>query len=168
MIENLFILFIVSSVKFIFAFPLALRYDFPFYLTLLITTTGGISGVLFFAFLSEEIIVFYHWLIHKQLIKFPRTHRFAKSSKQNYHRVFPKKQRKIFSNRSKRYVKIKQNFGLGGIAIFTPLILSIPIGTFLAIRFYKRTKKTIFILCLAVLFWSIVFSLIVHFTDFRY
>jgi len=155
-------------VKFIFAFPLALRYDFPFPLTLLITATGGISGVLFFAFLSEELIVFYHWLIHKQLIKLPKTHRFAKFIKQTYHRIFPKKQKKVFSNRSKRFVKIKKNFGLGGIAILTPLIFSIPIGTFFAIQFYKRTKKTILILCLAVLFWSVVFSLIVHFTEFRY
>lgn len=168
MFEKFFILFLVSSVKFIFAFPLALRYDFPFFLTLLITTTGGISGVLFFAFLSEEIIVFYRWLIHKQLIKFPKTHRFAKTIKQRYRRSFPKKQKKVFSNSSKRFVKIKQTYGLGGIAILTPLLLSIPIGTFLAIRFYNRTKKTILILCLAVLFWSVVFSLIVHFTDFRY
>lgn len=168
MFEKLFFLFLISSVKFIFAFPLALRYDFPFPITLLITTAGGISGVLFFAFLSEKIIIFYNWVIHKQLVKFPKTHDFAKSIKQGYHRFFPKKQKKVFSNRSKRFIRIKQTFGLGGIALLTPLILSIPIGTFLAIRFFKRTKMTILILCLAVLFWSVVFSLIVHYTDFRY
>ena len=168
MFEKLLILFLVSSVKFIFAFPLALRYNFPFPLTLLITSAGGISGVLFFAFLSEEIIVLYHWLIYKHLIRFPKTHSFAKALKKTYHRIFPKKQKKVFSNSSKRFVKIKQTYGLGGIAILTPLIFSIPLGTFFAIQFYKRTKKTIFILCLAVIFWSVVFSMIVHFTDFRY
>jgi hypothetical protein len=168
MFNKLFFLFLISSVKFVFAFPLALRYDFPFSLTLLVTTSGGVAGVLFFAFLSEKIIVLYLWFIHKQLIKFPKTEHLARSIKQRYLYVFPKKQKKIFSNRSKRYVKLKQNFGLGGIAMLTPLILSIPLGTFLAIRFYKRTNKTILTLCMAVLFWSIVFSLIVHYTDFRY
>lgn len=168
MFHKILILFLISSVKFIFSFPLALKYDFPFYQTLLVTSIGGICGVLFFAFISAELIIFYNWFVHVYLAKFPRTHRFAKQVKEFYHKFFPRKQKKIFSKRSKRFVRIKQRYGLIGIAILTPLLLSIPIGTFLAIRFFTRSKNTLFYLCISVTFWSVVFSLIVHFTDIRY
>lgn len=168
MIHKVIILFLISSVKFIFAFPLAVRYDFSFHNTLLITSAGGISGVLFFAFFSEEIIVFYNWFVYQYLVRYPRTHRVAKAVKSIYHKVFPKKEKKIFSPRSKRFVRIKQTYGLIGISVLTPLLLSIPLGTFLAIRFYKRTNKTIFYLCAAVVMWSFIVSMVVHFAGFRY
>lgn len=91
-----------------------------------------------------------------------------KSIKDYLRNRFPKKKKIIFSKRSKRFVKIKNKWGLFGIAILTPLILSIPIGTFLAIRFYKATKKTIFILILFIIIWSLAFSSIIYFTKFRY
>jgi hypothetical protein len=168
MFYKLLLLFLISSVKFIFAFPFALKYHFSFPLTLLVTSLGGIAGVLFFAFISAELLIFYHWFVHVYLAKFPRSHRFAKSVKEFYHKFFPRKKKKIFSKKSKRFVRIKQSYGLAGIAILTPFILSIPIGTFLAIRFFTRSKYTLLFLCLAVVFWSVVFSLIVHFTDLRF
>ena len=168
MFHKLLILFLISSVKFVFAFPFALKYQFSFPITLLTTSLGGIAGVLFFAFVSAELIIFYKWFIHVYLAKFPKVHRFAKNIKEFYHKFFPRKKKKIFSKKSKRFVRIKQNYGLAGIAITTPLLLSIPIGTFLAIRFFSRSKFTLLFLCLAVVFWSAVFSLIVHFTDLRF
>lgn len=168
MFQKLLILFFISSVKFVFAFPFALKYHFSFPITLLTTSLGGIAGVLFFAFISAELIIFYKWFVHVYLAKFPRTHRLAKSVKNFYHKFFPRKKKKIFSKRSKRFVRIKQNYGLLGIALLTPLLLSIPIGTFLAIRFFTRSHYTLLFLCLAVVFWSIVLSTILHFTDIRF
>lgn len=168
MINKLIILFLISSVKFIFAFPLAVRYDFSFHTTFLITSAGGISGVLFFAFFSEEIIVFYNWFVYQYLVRHPRTHSFAKAVKNTYHKIIPKKEKKIFSNRSKRFVRIKKSYGLIGISVLTPFLLSIPLGTFLAIRFYKRTRKTIFFLCAAVIMWSLILSMVVYFAGVRY
>ncbi len=168
MFQKLLILFLISSVKFVFAFPFALKYHFNFPTTLLVTSVGGIAGVLFFAFISAELLIFYHWFVHVYLAKFPKIHRFAKNVKKFYHKFFPRKQKKIFNKRSKRFVRIKQSWGLAGIALLTPLLLSIPIGTFLAIRFFTRSKNTLLLLCLSVIFWSVIFSLIVHFTDIRY
>jgi len=168
MLYKIFTLILISSIKFIFAFPLAIGYQFSFHTTILYTSVGGIFGVLFFGFLSDELIRFYNWFVLMYLHRHQKFKGLAKSIKDNYRQIFPKKQRKIFSKRSKRFVRIKQRYGLAGIALLTPLILSIPIGTFLAIRFYKRTKKTIFFLCISVLFWSLTMSSIVYYTGFRY
>ncbi len=168
MFYKISILLLVSSVKFVFAFPLALGYNFSFIETLSYSSLGGILGVIFFAFISDELIIFYHWFIHVYMHNHPKSRVFAKKIKDRYRKIFPVKEKKVFSKKSKRFVRIKQSWGLFGIAILTPLLLSIPIGTFLAIRFFKRSKKTILILCSAVLFWSIIFSSILHFTTLRF
>ena len=168
MLYKISILILISSVKFIFAFPLAVGYKFVFIETFVYTSIGGILGVIFFAFISDELIIFYNWFFYVYMHNHPRSRAFAKGVRDRYRKIFPKKERKVFSKKSKRFVRIKQSWGLPGIAILTPLILSIPIGTFLAIRFFKRTKKTIFILCSSVVFWSIIFSSILHFTNIRF
>ncbi|MBI5541889.1 MAG: hypothetical protein HY951_17665 [Bacteroidia bacterium] len=168
MFYKISILLLVSSVKFIFAFPLALGYKFSFIETLSYTSLGGMLGVIFFAFISDELIIFYNWFVHVYMHNHPKSRSFGKSIKDGYRKIFPKKEKKIFSKKSKRFVRIKQSWGLAGISILTPLILSIPIGTFLTIRFFKRSKKTILILCSSVLFWSLFFSSILHFTTIRF
>jgi hypothetical protein len=55
---------------------------------------------------------------------------------------------------------VKQKFGLAGIAFITPVLLSTPLGAFLAERFFKDKKKIIIYLTGATLFWAITMYLI--------
>ncbi len=64
--------------------------------------------------------------------------------------------KKVFTKFNRRVIRIKHRFGLLGIAILTPIFLSIPIGAFLAERFYKDKKKVILYLGLSSVFWCIV------------
>lgn len=169
MFGKIIILVLISSIKFIFAFPFALSNKFSFHETLIYTTVGGILGILFFGFITDELIKLYNWIVHTYMHNHPRIRKKLKYIKDFIINLFPKrKKKKIFSKKTKRFIRIKNRWGLFGIAFLTPLILSIPIGTFLAVRFYKATKKTIIILCLFVIFWSLFFSSIVHFTSIRY
>ena len=123
----------LSGVKFLFAIPLsAIKYDFNFLQTLLFSVIGGVIGVFIFSYLSEKIS------------------RFLSS--------------KLKSRRKKRGVKkavaIKtaRKYGLFGIAFLTPIFLSIPIGTYLALYFFPNKKKTIPVLITSVVGWSLVLS----------
>ncbi len=165
---EIIILILISSIKFIFAFPVAKVEKFSFHETILYTSAGGILGILFFGFITDELIKLYKWFIHVYMHNHPNVRRKLKAIKIYFRKLFPLKKRNIFSKRTKRFIRIKNSCGLYGIAILTPLLLSIPIGTFLAIRFYKRTKKTIFILSLFVIIWSLIFSSIIYFTSIRY
>ena len=64
--------------------------------------------------------------------------------------------KKIFTNFNRRVIRIKHRFGLTGIAILTPIFLSIPIGAFLAERFYKDKKKVIIYLSISAIAWCFV------------
>lgn len=65
------------------------------------------------------------------------------------------KKRKVFTKTNRRIIRLKQRFGLTGIAILSPILLSIPLGAFLGERFYKDKGKVIIYLSISVILWSV-------------
>jgi len=166
MFAKIISLLLLSGIKFIFAFPLAIKLHFTCLQTIIITSLGGIAGIIFFSFFWEHVIRLYFWFIHTFLHKYPTIRAHLRNIK--YWFVKPKTERSIPFRRKRRYVFLKQNAGILGISILTPILLSIPLGTFLAVRFYGRNLRTLLILSLIVVFWSVVISCLIHFTTFRY
>ncbi len=162
--EKFISIFFVSTIKFIFAFPLAYKLKITCLHTIICTTAGGISGILFFSFFWQHLIRLYFWLIHIYLHKHPKIRSRLKQIKN----FFVRPNKKISFKQKRRYLWLRENFGLLGIAFLTPILLSIPLGTFLAVRFYNRNIKTLIILILMVIFWSIILSCLIHFTTFKY
>jgi len=139
-----------SSVKFALTFPLAvLQFNFSFAETVLWTNVGGILGIYFFTYLSDQIIEWWKRTFRKK--------RKARSA--------GKKSKKIFTNKNRRIVRIKQGYGLPGIAVITPLLLSIPVGTFLMVRYYPRSKFKIVALLASNIIWSVIYTLFYIFWD---
>ncbi|MEI6747637.1 MAG: hypothetical protein ACOYMF_10380 [Bacteroidales bacterium] len=144
----------ISSVKFIFAPPLSFGFGFTFLQTWFVTTMGGIAGVVFFFYLSKGIIALYFRYFANHLSSFYtklRTIVWNRSPFQSHHK-------KVFTFRNKSLVKIRQRYGLTGIIILTPILLSIPLGTFLAIKYYSRQKNLLGYLSLSVIVWSLLIS----------
>ncbi len=133
-----------SSFKFAATFPLViLQFEFSFAETILWTNLGGIAGIYFFAFLSEKLITWWN-----------RTFRISK-------RKAPEdelKGKKIFTKKNRRIVRVRQKFGLPGIAFVTPLLLSIPVGVFLVVRYYNNSKIKFFYLIFSNLIWSLSYT----------
>lgn len=143
--EILVILF--SSVKFGMTFPLAIiEYEFTIPQAIFWTNIGGIMGILMFAFLSEQLIAFWERYLGEA---FRRIFRIKRK---------PAKNKKIFTRRSRRIVKIKSNYGLPGIAFATPILFSIPLGVFLAVRYYQRNKLKLVYIFGGNLVWSVIYS----------
>lgn len=164
MFHEIAVLFLVSTVKFMFAFPLAVTFQFSFLNTFLITTAGGISGVIFFAFLSQGLISGWRWLLSKYIFPYPRTARrlrFITGDPDG-------KKKPVSLKKRRRYIRLRKRVGFWGIAVLTPSFISIPIGTFLIVRFYGRTFKNIFLVCLLVIVCSAFFSSLVHFAGVTY
>lgn len=100
---------------------------------IIVSCIGGIGGSIFYVYLFAAIIKW--WDKRRQL----------KSGG---------KKKIIFTKANRRIIKIKHRFGLLGISILTPFILSIPLGAFLAERFYKNKPKVIFYLSICTVLWS--------------
>lgn len=133
--------FLLSTVKFVLGgVPLALTFGFSFFEAVVVTSLGGFTGVLIFVGVSDFLLKKYKHLKHKQ------------------HPVQSKSNKKVFTRRNRLIITVKQRFGLWGIAGLTPLLFSIPIGCFIATRYFKDKQKIIIYMFASVLLWSISIS----------
>lgn len=108
-------------------------YKYNILMALLSSCTGAIFGTVVFTYLFAGILKWWDKFKDK----------YFKS----------KHPKKVFTKFNKRVIRIKHRFGLIGIALLTPIFLSIPIGAFLAERFYKDKRKVIIYLSVASIFW---------------
>ena len=135
---QILLVFLLSTVKFVFgSVPWALSLGFSFFKTVTVTSAGGFTGVTFFVLMSEQLVA--------GLKK-----RKAKKSAEH-----PNEQpKKIFTRKNKMIISVKRRFGLAGIAFLTPLLLSIPIGCFIAVRYFKNKQRVLMYMFCSVLFWA--------------
>ena len=135
---EILVIVLLSSVKFLFALGTALLAGYGYVETVLMTSIGGIMGVMVFYYFGEFINAkFQQWLDRRK-------------KKQ--------KQKRTFTKRNKLIVKTKITYGLIGLALLTPIFLSIPLGCILAARFFRQNRSTLPVLIFFVLFWSLVIT----------
>lgn len=120
---------ILSGVKFLFAvLPLLAQSHREWYWDLLIVATGGVLGVFAFTYLGAFISK-YLSRYHFFKIKYPKL---------------------------KRFIQIKNTYGLIGIALLSPIIISIPVGCIISASFEHNKHKILTYQIASVLFWSIL------------
>lgn len=160
---------LLSSVKFVAGPPFAYydqRYDFSLVETVLYCVTGGLLGVLVFTFLSGPFFRLERWVVRKYHRIFRKKNRFSdpvadipEPLEVHYEYIDREsRRRKVFTRRNRRIVKIWRSYGLTGIAIITPVILSIPIGTIVANSLESNKKKIILYMFLSIVFWSLAMT----------
>lgn len=131
---------ILASVKFAVALPFfIIENKLSFWEGLLFGISSGVFGIITFMFLSTVILRFWKWLKEQLGIK-------------------PTQTKKIFTKRTRMLVRIKSKYGLFGIALFSPIIISIPLGVFLAMRYFKNRKKIFIYMTGGVIIWSLIFA----------
>lgn len=74
-----------------------------------------------------------------------------------------KQPQRIFTPKNRNIIKIKNKFGLTGIALLSPVLLSIPLGAFLGEKFFRNKQKVILYLNAAILFWFMVLYVLMKF-----
>ena len=133
---------LIASLKFVLAPFEAERYGFNFRESFLITTAGGITGILLFSLLGE--IIAFGW---RKLLNF-----FKRPLKKE------EKPPKKFTRAKRFAVRIKMRFGLLGLVITTPSVISIPIGSFVIHRFYRKKFRNILFLIASLILWSFILN----------
>jgi len=132
---KILVVIFLSGIKFMIAIPLSvIKYDFDFIQTFLFSVAGGAISVCVFSYLNDKIY---------KLIQKRRQNKIKKRSV-----------KKAFA------IITARKYGLIGIAFLTPIFLSIPIGTYLALYFFPEKRKTIPILITSVVGWSLVLSFV--------
>lgn len=132
----------MSTVKFVFGgVPLALGLGFSFFQAVTVTSLGGFVGVTVFVYTSDKLIAY---LKKRKILK----------QLENPNQI----RKKSFTRTNKIIIIVKQRFGLLGISLLTPLLLSIPIGCFLAVRYFNDKQRILIYMFGSILFWSVSIS----------
>ena len=145
---------IISAIKFIFAPFISIGYGFNYLQTVIITAAGGILGILFFYFLSKWIIRQYY-LYSPFVFSYFTGEKIEKSRKKLSE---TKPIRKKFTRQNRRIVNIRNKYGYIGIILLTPVLLSIPIGAFLAQKYYSKKNNILIYLSISIVLWSLFIS----------
>jgi hypothetical protein len=121
--------FLISTVKFVVSVGALLSFSSrPWYFDMLIVMSGGITGVIVFTYLGA--------IISKKL------------SKYHFFKIKYKTIRKL--------IKLKNGYGLMGIAFITPVVISIPVGCIFSASIEHNKLRVIRIQAMSVIIWSAV------------
>jgi hypothetical protein len=152
---------LLAAVKYLVTLPYAMIIGLEYKYAIVAVLVGGIGGFLFFYYLSKPLDRGFMVLVSVICELIPNR---IKSRYGTYCQSRDEKRRmkKNFSRRSRFFVKLKTTYGLWGIIIATPVILTIPIGAFLANKYYARKKFIVLYMILSIVAWGGVLSGLVH------
>ena len=131
-----FTVFFLSGLKFIFGPTFGVANELPLIAIILLTAGGMMATVYLFTFFGNDI------------------RRFALRFRKNP---------KVFSKRNRQFVKIWRKFGLEGVCILTPLVLTPPGGALLANLLGTDRRKLLKWMWVSALGWSTILSTVVKY-----
>lgn len=145
-------LFGLSFVKFMFAPIGGASIGFSFLETYLSCTLGALTAASFSYILSE-------YFLNRAQKKREAENRKALQSGNN-------RKKKDFTFNNKLIVKIKKTFGIYGVCLWAPLFLSIPLGTIVAAKFYRKKKKCFPLIVMGIFLNGFITTSIVYIHKF--
>lgn len=159
MVFKILHIIVLASVKYILTLPYAMLIGVEYKYAILSVLAGGIGGFLLFFYLSKPLnkTINRMWPHICKLVPENYKNRFQLFCKQNIN-----KNGKRFTRKSRFMIRLKTTYGLWGIVIATPVILTIPFGAFLANKYYGRRKYIVTYMILSIVGWGIVLSGFVH------
>lgn len=119
----------LAGTKYLFAVASLYMTSWHWAVDYLIATAGGFSGVFVFTILAEKLSAY--------LSRFERFRYKFKSKR--------------------RFIKLRKGYGLMGIALLSPVMLSIPLGCLLSVAFENQKQKIIIYQCISILLWGFLF-----------
>ncbi|MEN9743727.1 MAG: hypothetical protein RLZZ65_1532 [Bacteroidota bacterium] len=121
--------FILGMFKFMISTIPGPRLEMSFFQTWLASFLGAVLSSALFYFGSEIVMA----LIHRRRLKKRQAALEAGQQPINYYKV----------TRTKKFIiQIKHRFGFYGITLFAPLLFSVPIGSYVAAKFYGKLQTT--------------------------
>ncbi|MCX8113268.1 MAG: hypothetical protein N3E49_08790 [Bacteroidia bacterium] len=123
-------IFLMSGFKFMVGVGMSMAMGLSFWEQFLVTTTGGIGGVIFFTYLGAQVRA---WIARRR-------------------------GRPVSGFTSQRWAVLWERYGLWGVALLTPPILSPPVGTAIALAFGSSRRQVALRMSLAMVLWGLVFA----------
>ncbi len=152
-------IFFLAMIKYFYAplYGVALRLDFWQNFFSLIAG-GTLAFTVYYYF--TDLILLYSKLLNPFMVKIVPVSWQQATKRRKVKRRIKRRNRKKFTRKNKFMVKLRRGYGMWGIILLTPVLLSLPIGAFLLRKYYRENRFSFplmitsivvegFILCLA-------------------
>lgn len=151
--------FLLATVKYFYTPIYAFIIGLDFFETIVTLIAGGIFGFFVFYYLSNMLILSAR-ILKPSVIKYTPEGILNRMRIWKQKRAIKRKNRKKFSKRNKMIVKARSNYGMWGICLLTPVLLSIPLGAFLLRKYYHHRKGAILIMVFAIILEGTIVSIL--------
>ncbi len=145
----------VASIKYFWSTPYAYLLNLNAWEALLCVEIGGILGFLlyyyFFKFLLAEIKLLWPVIYYFTPVLFKARFEIWRDRRRK-RRVTMRK----FTSRNKLIVKIRRRYGMWGIIVLSPILLSLPIGALLGTKYFRNRNSFIPYMILSISVWGII------------
>lgn len=148
---------LLAGIKFFFAPIYAFNIGLDFWSTYVALIIGGSISFLLVYYATNLFLVYVN---HFK----PKVVKVSTNKTRLYYRNWKKKRaqkrlgRKKFTKRNKRMVRIRRDWGMWGLIVSSPVLLSIPIGAILLRKYYGHRKRTIPSMLVYLLVWGLVLN----------
>ncbi len=135
--------------KFFFSAIVSYRFGHSYLETVLLTSAGGCIGIFIFFLGGRKVL---EWFRIRYVRK--RTRATERGEKP----------RRIFTRTNRSIVRLKRAYGVKGLAFILTPILSVPLTSVLAAKYFRHDRRTLPVLLSSVVLWSFVLSAVWKFT----
>ena len=145
----------VASIKYFWSTPYAYLLKLNVWEALLCIEIGGILGFLLYYY-------FFRFLLAKIKYVWPVVYYFTPAMFKVRFEIWQDRRRKRrvtmkkFTSRNKLIVKIRQRYGMWGIIVLSPVLLSIPIGALLGTKYFHNRNSFIPYMILSISVWGLI------------
>jgi len=154
-ILKLLTVFFVASIKYFWATPYSFGMKLNEWETIFFMEAGGILGFLFFyyffGFLFKELKLLWPIVYHFTPVLFKV--RFEMWRKR---RKIQQLNARKFTKRNKLIVRMRKRYGMWGLVVLSPIVLSIPVGALLGNKYFRHDHHFIPYMLLSIVIWGIV------------
>lgn len=146
---------VIASVKFFWATPYAYLLKLNVVETFVLVQLGGLLGFIFFyalfSFLLKELKLIWPLIYYV-------TPRIFKVRFEQW--LDSRRYRKLTANKFTRTNKLivvsRKKYGMLGIVLLTPVVLSLPLGAFLGTKYFHHKRSFIPWMLLSIFVWGII------------
>ena len=156
---KLITVFLIAGIKYFWATPYSFGMKLNIWETFILMEAGGILGFLFYYYLFD-------FLFRELKLLWPKVYHFTpilfKVRFEGWRERHRRKRINAskFTKRNKIIVKLRRRYGMWGIIVLSPILLSIPVGAFIGDKYFKRTHHFITYMILSIFIWGIISVLI--------
>jgi hypothetical protein len=145
----------IASFKYFWSTPYAFMLKLNSLETLFCIEIGGIIGFLLYYY-------FFRFLLAKIKLLWPMVYYFTPTIfKVRFELWLERRRKRIltrrkFTSTNKFIVKIRRRYGMWGIIVLSPIILSIPIGALLGTKYFPHRQGFIPYMILSISIWGVI------------